>query len=328
MSGRRTSYRGRSAHLSSAFTLVELLVVIGIIAILIAVLLPVLRNAREAAQQVKCLSNMRQLATAMVMFASDNKGQMPGRGSTASMYFDQQTGIIRQATTDADAINFTADWIAWKRIKDSLTGEPNTAPSMNITYSGLTKYLGSKRRTHANADEANTINPSLEQVFRCPSDNLLSRPSTADSSHGYYRYSYAANIAYMMPLNAFTDYANSPARFPANVRSDGLFNGKISSIKRPSEKILLICQDEKTLNDGSFNVNPIQYRDSSGTTDLIASRHMGKTLRARSNLFTNEKNQDAWGNVAFCDGHAGTMTRRDSAKRRYTGNPNPDPTGI
>ncbi len=328
MSGRRRSSRGRESSRRRAFTLVELLVAIGIISILIAVLLPALRVAREAGQQVKCLSNMRQLGMAMVMFASDNRGQMPGRGSTASMYFDQRSGVIRQATTDADAINFTADWIAWKRIKDSLTDETNTAPSMNITYSGLTKYLGSKRRAHANPNEANTINPSLEQVFRCPSDNLLSRPSTADSSHGYYRYSYAANIAYLMPLNAFTDYANSPARFPANVRADGLFNGKITSIKRPAEKILLVCQDEKTLNDGSFNINPLQFRDSSGTTDLIASRHMGKTLRARSNMFTNEKNQDAWGNVAFCDGHAGTMTRRDSARRRHNGNPNPDPTGL
>jgi prepilin-type N-terminal cleavage/methylation domain-containing protein/prepilin-type processing-associated H-X9-DG protein len=311
-----------------AFTLVELLVVIGIIAILIAVLLPVLRGAREASQQIKCLSNMRQLATAMVMFASDNKGQMPGRASTASMYFDQTTGVIKQATNDADAINFTADWIAWKRIKDSLTGIPNTAPSMNITYSGLTKYLGSKRRTHANPDEANSINPALEQIFRCPSDSLLSRPSTADSSHGFYRYSYAANIAYLMPLNRFTDYANSPTRFAANVRSDGLFNGKISSIRRPSEKILLICQDEKTLDDGSFNLNPILYMQSSGTTDLLASRHMGKTLKARSNMFTTEKNQDAWGNVAFCDGHAGKMTRRESARQRHTGNPNPDPNGL
>ncbi|MGA2501181.1 MAG: prepilin-type N-terminal cleavage/methylation domain-containing protein, partial [Tepidisphaeraceae bacterium] len=57
-----------------AFTLVELLVVIGIIALLIAMLLPVLKKARDAAGRVACASQMRQLTAAWMMYANDQKG--------------------------------------------------------------------------------------------------------------------------------------------------------------------------------------------------------------------------------------------------------------
>jgi prepilin-type N-terminal cleavage/methylation domain-containing protein/prepilin-type processing-associated H-X9-DG protein len=77
-----------------AFTLIELLVVIAIIAILAAILFPVFARAREAARKTSCISNIKQITTAMMMYRGDYDEQMPPLAYPTGTYLmpDNSTG--------------------------------------------------------------------------------------------------------------------------------------------------------------------------------------------------------------------------------------------
>ena len=67
---------------TNAFTLIELLVVVTILAILIAILLPTLHRARDAAKAVVCYNNLRQVGLAFINFAGDHDGHLPANGDS------------------------------------------------------------------------------------------------------------------------------------------------------------------------------------------------------------------------------------------------------
>lgn len=314
--------RALARQKASGFTLVELLVVIGIIAVLIGILLPALNKARESARQVQCLSNMRQLAQATISFASERKGTMPGRGGSSILKQDPYSFAFSAAS--GNDIKNSADWIAWHRKIDPITGESNSgAADQNITYSGLAKYLGAKAIDHATPEQANEVAKTLESVYRCPSDNLQQRTQNAadnNGGRGDYRYSYSMNIYVMNPV------FNAPG-FSNGARYSGQFTGKISSIRNPSERILVVCEDEKTLDDGTFSPNAANWGTS--TVQAVAARHLVKGVKTKSNTDTvTQANQDTRGNVAFADGHGEFFSRKDALRQRYTGDPRPDPAGF
>ena len=73
----------------TGFTLIELLVVISIIALLIAILMPALNKAREQAKGTQCMSNIRQMATAMALYAEDYDGAIMGMEYGEKYWFRQ-----------------------------------------------------------------------------------------------------------------------------------------------------------------------------------------------------------------------------------------------
>lgn len=173
---------GNTRRRSHGFTLVELLVVIGIIALLISILLPALSKARAAANEVKCQAQLKQVVTAMMLHANDHNGFMPLVGQ---INVSNNTGNANDAVTLHDPLR--------KRYEYYNNGGKYFAIGMP---GSIAKYINVDLDvTSLTTVRAGVNSGVFNKVMVCPSDLLGGTAGYSISEQLPCRMSYAYNEA-------------------------------------------------------------------------------------------------------------------------------------
>jgi prepilin-type N-terminal cleavage/methylation domain-containing protein len=218
------SSNGR-AKIARAFTLIELLVVIAIIAILAAMLLPALSRAKCKALQISCISNNKQLITAMQMYSNDFQDRIVNNFTIPG---------TQQAITSGRFDNWVNNVIDWGL----------TVDNTNVTY--VTRGILANYTANALG------------IYKCPADNFLSPQQQRAGWAGRLR-SNAMNALFGYSGTDGYDDRNGRAWFDQNYRQ----YIKQSDVRRPSFTWVTVDEHPDSINDSFFivGVNASQWGD-------------------------------------------------------------------
>jgi len=278
------------------FTLVELLVVIGIIAILIALLLPALNRARAHAISVQCLSNLRQIGQIALQYANENKGQLP----------PCQPDSIRNITGGGNMAGNTDAGLnpaPSHRLRQDLFRR--LKGGTQIFYCPSNLLDGSKQ--FLDGDQAN----STTDDFKAPRAELEAPYGTVSANH------YAVIIGYWYVANPWRP-GGPGGSTPASPTSPSIVAGLFGYRQWIDVNQNGVATDEYFSRLGQKNASEIviatdKSRQQGGGWLFLH----GKVGMAVANSTNTDSIRDAWKNNLYADGHA-EPKRPDEVKPRWS----------
>lgn len=302
-----------------AFSLVELLVVIGIIAVLMAILLPALNAARRQANIVTCASNIRQIALAAVAFGQEHNNHMP------------LAGELRATPGPGVGVNVFANALndPYRR-RYAYARNTDLGPTyviMPIT-AALAPYMGVKDLP---IDDWSKVDQALNENrfrrrFMCPATNSLNAPRATNDPNDLS----LVGQAVMMSLihgAAQTDWAtNSDYGFNEGALGyhyDGRYNtrrlrGNISKMRQP-DRLAIVTDAKPRKQPANFHINLpwIMWTPSLSSQNevTLADALLANGKAVDASMFDKQRHKDRI-NVGFADGHVETkvISAKDLAR--------------
>jgi prepilin-type N-terminal cleavage/methylation domain-containing protein/prepilin-type processing-associated H-X9-DG protein len=210
-------------HTARGFTLVELLVVIGIIALLVSILLPALNRARSHAATVQCLSNLRQLGQAQTMYNQEFRHRMIPEVTIGQLWHVVLKPYLGgKVTAKQSKDEMTQDQIFLCPMAPQRVDEGNIGPSVNPFEAYMTQYLTGGNKAFGKVWSSYGINRYMQDPE--PSDKAGGKPippPAGDWRQGYFHYYYKYDQH--IPVNYLTlantqKYGDIPMYFDSRWR--------------------------------------------------------------------------------------------------------------